>query len=325
MFQSIVTSAGLSLLLYLSGFFVFFSPLPLVLTARRRGLLPMLVSFAVALILLFLLYRLPQTPLPFLPLAGLSSRFGSDGVTVLSLLYFFFYGWLGLTLSVVSTRGGSLEQNLLIVLVSVSVVPVLLLLGFAKGMGLDLPMEFRAALQDLIGQMLTLQEKSGLRGDELQILRQYAVILVGRMVEVLPALFVNMTLLVTSLNILFLRRWIGTERFFPGWPEFALWRLHEFWIWLPIAFGALFFANLYLIHSLPIGTVVLNLLLVLAAVYFFQGLAILSWVFRRKFPPLLRIACTLLILLFLQMVGIVIVVVGLFDFWFDFRKLKRVA
>jgi uncharacterized protein YybS (DUF2232 family) len=149
--------------------------------------------------------------------------------------------------------------------------------------------------------------------------------LVAQVIAIMPALWINLTLLIATLNITFLRRWAASERPFSNWLDYSLWRLSERWIWLPIGSGALYFLNLYLIQSDRAQTVLLNILLVLGAVYFFQGLAIVSFFFRKKLSPFVRMMAYLLILLFIQVVGVVIVVLGIFDFWFDFRKLKRVV
>jgi uncharacterized protein YybS (DUF2232 family) len=104
-----------------------------------------------------------------------------------------------------------------------------------------------------------------------------------------------------------------------------LWRLKEQWIWLPIVAGSLYFANSYLLGSPPVAVVLLNALIVLGAVYFFQGLSVTSYFFKSKLSPMLRMAGYVLFFLFLHVGMMAVTVVGLLDFWFDFRKLKKIA
>jgi uncharacterized protein YybS (DUF2232 family) len=69
--------------------------------------------------------------------------------------------------------------------------------------------------------------------------------------------------------------------------------------------------------------VALNVFIVLLAVYVFQGLSILLF-FLNKYnvPRFLRIGVYVLIV-FQQLFLIGLAVVGLFDQWFDFRKLSK--
>lgn len=325
MLSRILLTAGLSLLLYLTGFFVFFTPLPIAFCALRRGVPSAGLSLSLGFLVLVLLYRLPPQPLSFLPLVGLHPDWDLSRTVGFSLIYFFYYGWLGLTISVLARRLLSLEKGMFLILASALLVPSLLLFAFAGTLGIDLAGELRAVLNHLFDQMVKVQERSGFSGDEALFLKEYAPAVVRRLIELAPALGINMTLALASLNITFLRRWRVEERPFPRWVDYSLWRLGEKWIWLPIGAGALYFLNLYLLRSDPLRVGLLNLLLVVGAVYFFQGLAVVSFFFRKRFSPLLRLFGYLLILLFVQMIGIVIVVLGLFDFWFDFRKLKRIA
>ena len=325
MVQSILVTTGLSLVLYLTGFFVVFTPLPFMLCLLRRGVLPTVASFLLALLALLLLYQLPPAPLGFLPLMGFHPHLEFEQVTVLSLIYFFYFGWLGIAAASLSKRSDTIEKSFLGILLFCLIVPGLLAALYAGATSLDFIEEFQNSLEYFLGQMIAMQEKSGVAGDEVLFLRRYAPVIVSRVVEILPALAVNMTFVVAALNVVFFRRWGASGKPFSGWGDFSLWRLRERWVWFPIGAGSFYFLNLYLVRSDPFRVLLLNVLLILGVVYFFQGLAVVSFFFRRRFSPLLRMMAYLLILLFIQVFGIVIVVAGLFDFWFDFRKLKRVV
>jgi uncharacterized protein YybS (DUF2232 family) len=66
----------------------------------------------------------------------------------------------------------------------------------------------------------------------------------------------------------------------------------------------------------------LNGLLVLLTVYFLQGIAVVSYYFeKKKFPRALRLFLYTLIAL-QQFILLLIVGLGLFDMWLNFRKLK---
>ena len=87
------------------------------------------------------------------------------------------------------------------------------------------------------------------------------------------------------------------------------------WIWVLIGSGLL-----GVVAPGAWGTAALNLFLVMAAVYFLQGLAIVQNLFEvRSFPRMFRVAAY--ILLFVQLPVMMLVAgVGAFDLWFDFRS-----
>jgi uncharacterized protein YybS (DUF2232 family) len=59
------------------------------------------------------------------------------------------------------------------------------------------------------------------------------------------------------------------------------------------------------------------------AIYFFQGIAIVSFYFEKKrFPKILRGILYGLIAL-QQLVLLLVIAAGLFDVWIDFRRMKK--
>ena len=252
---------------------------------------------------------------------------GLTTVTGLSLVYFSYYLTVGWVVAFASYRPW---RNIEIVCAGMTLTilafPGLALFVAAKGIGFDLLGELSRAMNGLFQKMLDLQNGAGLSPEDFAYLREQAPVLVSRVIGILPAFWVDFTLLVLSLNILFLRKWVvGEKKPFPSWGDFSLWRLADFWIWAPIGAGAIFFLNLYLLGMVPLRVILTNILVVLAAVYFCQGLAITSFFFRKRLSPLVRLLFYVAIFLFLQVAGVAIITVGLFDFWFDFRKLKKVG
>ena len=67
----------------------------------------------------------------------------------------------------------------------------------------------------------------------------------------------------------------------------------------------------------------LNVLIILLTVYFFQGIAIVSFYFNRKqFPKIARFLLYGLIFI-QQLLLMVVIAFGFFDTWLDFRKLNK--
>ena len=124
-----------------------------------------------------------------------------------------------------------------------------------------------------------------------------------------PGLYGILALLTDWGNALALRRIVGVE------DPWHTWRAPESWIWILIGSGLL-----GVVAPSPWGTMALNLFLVVAAVYFLQGLAIIQNLFEtRGFPRMFRVGAY--VLLFVQLpVMLLVAVVGAFDLWFDLRS-----
>ncbi len=325
MLPALLITSGISLVLFLTGFFVVLTPLPFVVLAVKKGRALAGLALVLALAVLALLYALSSSPSAFLPMATFYPHMNRAQVMVLGLLYFFYYGWIGMLLAFLANQKTTLDQGGALILLGSLTVPSLLLWGTSSLLGLHIISELRGGLQYVIDQMIELQSKSGLKGEEMIFLKENGSLLIDQVLRVLPAFWVNGTLVVVSLNVLFLRRWMALHKPFPGWVDFTLWRLNERLIWAPILAGGAYFLNYYLGHWNLAHTLLVNVLLVLVGIYFFQGLAVISFFFRSRLPPLLRLMAYGLLILFLQVLLAVVVALGLFDFWFDFRKLKKLG
>jgi len=104
-----------------------------------------------------------------------------------------------------------------------------------------------------------------------------------------------------------------------AWPQMhalSRWCLPDAVIWLLIASGfALFVPNA------TVAVVAGNVFAVVIACYFVQGMAIITYFFERfSLPRTLRVA-TYLVIAFQQVVAGLVVALGVFDLWGDFRHL----
>jgi len=128
----------------------------------------------------------------------------------------------------------------------------------------------------------------------------------------LPALLVVAGAALWLVNLRVSARW-------AAWPQLdalSRWRMPDAVIWLLIASGfGLFVPN-------PLVAVIAgNVFAVVIASYFGQGLAIVSYFFQRfGLPRGLRIA-TYLVIALQQVAAGLVVALGVFDLWGDFRHL----
>lgn len=139
------------------------------------------------------------------------------------------------------------------------------------------------------------------------------------LVRVLPGLVVMSVLFVAWLNLL-LGRSLLEARGLPG-PDYGplnRWKSPEILVWAVIGCGAAM-----LLPSRFLKILGVNGLLVLMTVYFFQGIAIVSYFFEKKaFPRLLRVVLYTLIAV-QQVLAIAVIGIGFFDMWLNFRKLNN--
>jgi hypothetical protein len=115
-------------------------------------------------------------------------------------------------------------------------------------------------------------------------------------------------------NLYYTRR----DKYFPGFGPFAYWKMPEGLVYLL----GLALAIRLIMHG-PGLAVVDNMLLILALAYSVCGLALIEHLLRRLQLPLLVKIIFYLGLLLMQIPGMIVTaLLGLFDSYFDFRKVR---
>jgi len=138
------------------------------------------------------------------------------------------------------------------------------------------------------------------------------------LIRIIPAMVTASFLLVTWSNLLMARPILKSRGlFFPEFGPLKLWKAPDSLIWVLIGCG-----GLLMLPGSTLKIVGLNILLVLLMIYFFQGIAIVSFFFEKKqFPRPLRVFFYTLIAI-QQIVLLVVIGLGIFDMWINFRKPK---
>jgi uncharacterized protein YybS (DUF2232 family) len=137
------------------------------------------------------------------------------------------------------------------------------------------------------------------------------------LVRIIPSMAVALTLVVAWTSILLALPIIRSRNlYYPDFGSLKQWKAPEPLVWFVIGSGL---ALLIPFQSLKIAG--LNCMIVLMTIYFFQGIAIVSYYFEKKrFPRLLKIFIYSIIAM-QQMILILVVGLGFFDMWLNFRKL----
>ncbi len=185
-----------------------------------------------------------------------------------------------------------------------------------KGIGLfDLISKYVAQNLELT---LVLYEQMGMPEESIHLIAGAREEIQYLLVRILPGLITASTLFTAWINLLAARPFLIRKQVFPvEFGNLSTWKAPEQLVW-----GAIGCGILLLLGSKGIKMAGINGLIVLMTIYFFQGMAIISYFFeKKKFPPMLRVFLYGMIVI-QQFLLIVVVGLGFFDMWLNFRKLE---
>jgi uncharacterized protein YybS (DUF2232 family) len=271
------------------------APTPLLLVTLRHGLRTGLLALGLAILSLALLF------------GGLQS-----------MIFFAEYGVMALTMAEAVRRRWSVEKTLLVTTAIPLLATSLVMAVLFSSAGVDLN-TLSQRLENDFSQILPQYFTDGggsVDGD----LRTYMQEALTIALQLLPSLVIISTAAGALANYSVVRllwRRMGDRELFPA-MSLTQWKAPEACVWALIAGGLCYFLPL---PSLRV--VGLNVLLLVSLVYLIQGLGILVfYLHKTSVPPLFRsIAYLFLVIQPLLLLGVV--AFGLFDLWFDFRRLSN--
>ena len=273
------------------------APLPVLVTAWRSGELAAGALALAAAVVIFCLHPVPETIW--------------QNLGFLNLLV------MGVMLAILQCRGVAAPQAIMLTVAALSLGALLVFLGQAFFQGIS-PHDLLA--QKSVEVMDSLRKVLGdpAAGAPSPLVPGVAPAQVEAMLQqLLPGLLVTNMALVAWLNVVLSRQLI----FFLGWgeadPPLYHWAAPEWLIF--VLLGAGFLLLVPVTGARFFG---LNLLMVVAVLYFCQGVAVVAtWFHRLGLPRLLRMIGYPL--LFLNPFFFVIITLGLMDLWLDFRRLHK--
>lgn len=196
----------------------------------------------------------------------------------------------------------------------VAVVAVIL----ALVSNLDLQQALSGEISTSISRALALYEKSGVKGDELSMVKKSMDMAAALLIRVYPSLVTILLGIMAGCNLALIRRpaFLMGYRFPLG--DFKDLRLPEPLVWILIAAGFAMLAPSRFV-TMP----ALNVLVVTTTLYFLQGLAvILTITARQAFYSIIRVFLWVMLLVQPYLAAIV-AAIGIFDLWGDFRTPKK--
>lgn len=273
-----------------------FSPALLIFVFLQRGKIVGLVLIALVFLVILILMGAAQ-----------------------SLLFFAEYGVMAVIMGESIRHQLSLDKCIFFSSLGSAVLSILLLFVLFTDRETSLTDYFQQQIQKHFQQSLETLESVGENQAELDTLRQFVDKSSRTFAAAYPAFILVGSLITAAVNFFLVRgvwtRLYGQTLFVPG--TFTQWVLADYWVWLLIPSAAsLFLGGGFL------GTLGMNIFIVMVVIYFFQGLAItLHIVETRKIPIFFRVLILFLILIQPVLMGIV-VGLGVFDIWIDFRKVR---
>lgn len=165
--------------------------------------------------------------------------------------------------------------------------------------------------------MIALYEKMGMPEENIRLFSNSLENIHYVLLRIIPAMVVASSFFL-AWAILLIAKPILKSRglFYPDFGSLNLWKVPDSFVW-----GAIGCGLMLILPQRGIKMVGLNGLIVLMAIYFFQGMAIVSFFFEKKrFSSILKFFLYSLIVI-QQVIVLIIIGLGFSDIWLNYRKL----
>jgi len=240
------------------------------------------------------------------------------GISI-DILFFFELLLLGFVLSELLELNLSIEKTILYACGSVIITGLICLLFYSNIANKEIFALVSEYVSKNLELTLSLYEDMGMKQESIQMISASLESIKYVFIRIIPALVVASILFISWINLLLSKPIFNNwNLIYPDFGALKLWKAPELLVWIIIGCGILLiFPN----NTLKI--LGLNGLLILMTIYFFHGIAIVSFYFEKKrLPRLLRFFLYSLIAL-QQIILLVVIGLGFFDMWLNFRRLEN--
>ncbi len=236
-----------------------------------------------------------------------------------------FYVGIGAVLGVVVRRQWSASRLFLLPVVVgsgviLASVVVLMVIG-AQHLGQTPSTFVMAELDQMVQQSIALAKD--VPPEQLALIKTLGSQLGTMSLQLMPATIWLLGLAVTALTLLLGKRLVPRQLWMKYQGGLTRWKTPPVCVWIVIAMGGLYFANTYGFKFPQVMPVVCNGLLGVAGLFLLQGAMITTYYIRRQREGFLRWMWYGLMVLFIQTAVIVMILLGIFDYWADFRRIER--
>ena len=158
----------------------------------------------------------------------------------------------------------------------------------------------------------------GIDQEKIDALAKSSELIQHIIIRIMPSMFTTMLIFVSWLNIIIIKRILIKDNVVMSWLGILNhWKAPDYLVWFAIFTVASIFIS---VESIKI--IGLNIFIILMLIYFFQGISIVSFFFEKKKLPLFLRFFIYTLIIIQQIFAILIIGLGFFDTWFDFRKLN---
>lgn len=224
---------------------------------------------------------------------------------------------MGMALSESVRRKLSLSKGVLLSTAVSIAGSALLLLSISSSIDRPLPQVIGDQIRENVQGTIKAYKNIGLTDEQVEGLTDVTVKLEAVVLKVFPSLFIIGTLFVAVLNMLALKGLLKKKGIEEYKAEAETWSSPDMLVWLLIGGGILL-----LLKNDFAEVVGLNILVVCGGIYLFQGTAIMAYYFKKMHTPMFFRIIGYLLIAFQQIFTIMVIGFGIFDLWFDFRRLK---
>ncbi len=225
-------------------------------------------------------------------------------------------GFLGVIIAEVLRRRLSIEKAILSSIVAL-MIPGLILISFSILRTGEAPWRSgEVYLANAILENAKTYSEMGFPPEQVNQIKDNAKQIAATLINILPALVLVNIAFCVWLNLLAARTTFHRQRlYFPDFGDLSRWKSPDKLVWLVIVSG-----GMLLIPDERVFYAALNALIICFFIYLLQGLAIISFFFRKKNIPVILRTIFYVLLAFQPIFTLLVIAVGLFDLWLDFRK-----
>ncbi|MBW2599142.1 MAG: DUF2232 domain-containing protein [Deltaproteobacteria bacterium] len=234
-------------------------------------------------------------------------------------VYLFLLGSLGLVLSEMLRINWSIEKTVVYSVGILLILSLIILLCLSLISGKAPWGIIGAHMSAIVQENIDLYSRTGISTQYVELMKENSDQITRVLTGLLPSLILVGAAFFIWLNILG-GKWLFRKRgmWYPDFGDLSLWKALDKMVWLVVVAGVFI-----LIPSEGFRILGLNMMIILLFIYMLQGLAIISFFFKRKNVPVVFRAFGYFLIFAQQFLIFIVAGLGLIDTWADFRKLDK--
>ena len=232
-------------------------------------------------------------------------------------LYLGMCGMIGFFMPELLLRGFSVSRTLFWTTVANLLILSAGFIAYSTFSGVNLQSLIYAEISNSMKQSIAIYEKMGVTGEDLEQIKRSMPTFEDLLQRLYPALTTAMLVVIAGCNLALLKKTAAKMAVNIFISDFSTYKNPEPLVWILIITGSALLLPVSLIT-----TPALNILFIVALLYFFQGMAVVSALVKKhSIPAFMRILFYVMLVIQPYLLALV-ASIGLFDLWVDFRTPK---